>query len=260
MKFDAENEKRLNDWELSLVDEKLKENNNCDLNQMYDHAHSELSLQQSKRDQIITIYLALCSFLLPFALGEQIISFQLKGIIFAVLGVIGILFSLIIVRYREYKEVYWLCCQTITVLQNFRPEEIDKSVIQRTFHHCLMKKGKPYLKYKGNSAKLKKGLLVKKNLFSAETMHFQIIAIMASFISGLGLALIVESSIPCKTLIGIATGLLIFSILLIIYFYNCMKTYFALESNGNDRRSRDHAFNSTFSKAWFLHFYYDHKS
>ena len=35
---------------------KAKTTDNVDLNALYEHGHSELSLQQSKRDQIITLY------------------------------------------------------------------------------------------------------------------------------------------------------------------------------------------------------------
>ena len=108
--------KIFNDWEDKIDDSKLKNEKDYDLGGIYEHAHSELSLQQSKRDQIITIYLALCSFLLPFALGEELISITMKGVLFLVVGLVGMLFSCITVRYREYKEAYWLCCQTLTVL------------------------------------------------------------------------------------------------------------------------------------------------
>ena len=47
----------------------VKDQRNYNLEDIYEHAHSELSLQQSKRDQIITIYLALCSFLLRLLQG-----------------------------------------------------------------------------------------------------------------------------------------------------------------------------------------------
>ena len=134
-----------NDFTIVGNESKIKEKKDYDLPGIYEHAHSELSLQQSKRDQIITIYLALCSFLIPFALGDTIKEVWMKGIIFIMVGIVGVLFSYIAVRYREYKEVYWLCCQAITVMLSFKPEELDKSLVQRTFYHCLNKKGKKLL-------------------------------------------------------------------------------------------------------------------
>ena len=212
-------------------------------------------MQQSKRDQIITIYLALCSFLIPFALGEEIIGYELKGIIFLVVGAIGILFSCITVRYREYKEVYWLCCQTLTVLQSYNIEDVDKSLIQRTFYHCLHKKGNRYIKKIGEKKTLKKFTYARKNVFSSETMHFVIIDIMASFIIGLGITLALNT-LPISSLaLGIVVGIIVFSLLLSLYFNTCLKVYAPLESG--DAENKNRAFNRVFSKAWFLHFYHN---
>ena len=129
----------LNDWEESLDKDKIKEEKDYDLDTLYEHTHSELSLQQSKRDQIITLYLALFSFMIPFALSLGSIGLWMKCLIFLVVGVIGVLFSFINVRYRVYKEVYWLSCQTLTVLMNVKKQELNKQTIQRAFFHSLHK-------------------------------------------------------------------------------------------------------------------------
>ena len=249
----------VNDWELPLDSKKVKDSPNYNLDNIYEHAHSELSLQQSKRDQIITIYLALCSFLIPFALGEEIIGYELKGLIFLVVGAVGILFSCITVRYREYKEVYWLCCQTITVLESFKSEELDKSLVQRTFYHCLHKKGKGYLKEKNGKKILKKFTYARKNIFSSETLHFVIIDLMASFISGLGAALALVSMPKISLALGIVTGIAVFVLLIVLYFRTCIKVYMPLEENGKAdcAETKNRAFNRVFSKAWFLHFYHN---
>ena len=250
-----------NDWEFPIDNSKIKEKKDYDLNGIYEHAHSELSLQQSKRDQIITIYLALCSLLLPFALGEEIIITEMKGLIFLMLGVIGMLFSFIIVRYREYKEVYWLCCQSLTVLLSFKADQMDKALVQSTFHHCLRKKGKGYLRDRRGDKLLNKALYVKKNLFSSETLHFAIIDLMCSFIGGLGVSLISVSLEGWNIAFGIIFGLLTFILLFSVYFNTCLKVYAALEERRRegDTRRRNKAFNKAFSKAWFLHFYYDER-
>lgn len=248
-----------NSWEQAIDEKKYKKQKDYKLSEIYERAHTELSLQQSKRDQIITIYLALCSFLLPFALGEELISFQLKGLIFAVLGVIGIFFALSVIRYREYKEVYWLCCQSITVLQSFEQDAIDKDVVQSTFHHCLEKKGKKYLCDAKLGKKINRRLFVKKNLFSAETMQFAIISLMAAFISGLGAALMCNYGFTVNAIVGAAVGLLVFFLLIMLYFRTCISVYKALEygdRSDEDLKKRDQAFNKAFNKAWFLHFYY----
>ena len=182
-------------------------------------------------------------------------STELKGVIFLILGVVVVLFSFLSVRYREYKEVYWLCCQTITVLQSFKPEALDKSLIQRTFHYSLHKKGKGFLNKKGQ---LKRLTFVKKNLFSSETLHYVIIVLMASFISGLGAALLCSAWAGMHIAVGIGLGVAVFAYLLLVYFRTCMKIYSVLETT-QDADKQDKAFAKVFSKAWFLHFYYDEK-
>ena len=250
---------QMTNWEQAIEPSKFEQNKNMNLDSMYERAHTELSLQQSKRDQIITIYLALCSFLIPFALGEEVISFELKGLIFLVIAIVGILFSLIAVRYREYKEVYWLCCQSITVLQNIKQSEIDKTTIQRVFYHCLYKKGHGYLRKDGKKEKINVPLFIKKNIFSAETLHFVIIDIMTAFISGLGAALILNVSVTIRVLFGVVIGMIVFLLLIVFYFKTCLKIYMVLEKDEakTNQEARDKAFSSIFSKAWFLHMYYD---
>ena len=251
-------EKCKNNWEMPLDESTPKSEKNYNLENIYKHAHEELSLQQSKRDQIITIYLALCSFLIPFALGEELISMRLKGAIFLVVGVIGVLFSLIVARYKEYKDVYWLCCQSLTVLLGFSSTALDKDTVQRTFYHCLAKKGKGYLREKGEAKVLRRFFFFKKNLYSAETLHFMIIDLMASFICGLGVALMCGSSMLSYLLIGLAVGAVVMAVLLGVFFKTCRRIYASLEVRGGDgdEARRNRAFNKVFSKAWFLHFYY----
>ena len=247
------------DWDKPIDESKIKEKKDYDLPGIYEHAHSELSLQQSKRDQIITIYLALCSFLIPFALGDTIKEVWMKGIIFIMVGIVGVLFSYIAVRYREYKEVYWLCCQAITVMLSFKPEELDKSLVQRTFYHCLNKKGKKLLKDKKGELVVDKPLYVKKNIFSSETLHYVIIVLLCSFIAGLGVALALGFLGKISIALGIVIGLLVFIHLLHVYFKTCIKIYQVLEKrlDEKDDERRAKAFKKVFEKAWFLHFYYD---
>lgn len=100
-----------------------------DLVTIYEKCIDEMTLQQSKRDQIITIYLAMFSFIVPFALSSEQLDLFAKGFVFLSIAIIGFGFSLIIIRYRMYKEVYWICCQTITNLMSFKAGEIDKETI-----------------------------------------------------------------------------------------------------------------------------------
>lgn len=239
-----------NEWELPIEEEKLKEKKDYNLEELYNHAHSELSLQQTKRDQIITLYLALCSFLVPFTLGEEVITWPLKGLIFIVIGLVGILFSLVSVRYREYKEVYWLCCQSITVLKNFKDDEINKDSIQKVFYRCLYKKGKGYVK----DNKMNYFKYVRKNSFSSETLHFIIIGLITSFVFGIGIAISLPVILVLKIVVSVLIVLIVLVLLLYIYFRSCIKIYKVLAST--DKEEKDQLFSKAFSKAWFLHMYY----
>lgn len=241
---------QINNWELEIDESKLKEKKDYNLQELYNHAHSELSLQQSKRDQIITIYLALCSFLVPFTLGEAIITWPIKGLIFAMTGIVGILFSFVSIRYREYKEVYWLCCQSITVLKNFKEEEINKDTIQKVFYRCLYKKGHKFVQ----EDKFDYFGYVKKNLFSSETTHFIIISLIASFVFGMGVAISLPVDIWLKVIIGVIAVLPVLIFLLYVYFSTCIKCYKLLAIT--DAEEKDKLYSRVFGKAWFLHMYY----
>ena len=133
-----------------VLEEEKKPHLDVDLDTLYARTFSELGLQQSKRDQIITLYLAMFSFLIPFALSMESIGWQAKGLILLVAAIVGILFALIIVRYRIYKEVYWLSCQSLTVLHGIKPEKMNKEMIQKIYYRTLKKKGKAFLKINRN--------------------------------------------------------------------------------------------------------------
>lgn len=222
---------------------------NYDFSNLYEHAHSELSLQQTKRDQIIALYLSICTFLLPFTLSQDSISTPAKGLIFMVIGLIGFLMASIIVRYRVYKEIYWACCQCISQLKTFDVNDIDKETVQALFYQVLKKKSSSFIKFRKNG-KVNYLLFVKKNLFSAETLYYVIHSLLTTVLGGLGLALIgVFNSTLYNVILGVAFGFVIFLILLQNYFRNLKEVYQVIIDD------EDASFNKTFSKAWFLHFY-----
>ncbi len=151
----------------------LKAYPTIDFNAMYERAYEELALRQSKRDQIITLYVAMFSFLIPFALSIEMISWRVKGVIFLAAAVIGVLFAMAIIRYRIYKEAYWIGCQSITAMFGFRPETLDKNTVQKIYYHTLLKRASDYMVEKENGEKRFSRLkYVRKSLFSAETTHF----------------------------------------------------------------------------------------
>ena len=246
-----------NDWE-TKIDGKYTLRRNYDLNEIYNHAHSELSLQQSKRDQLITVYLALCSFLIPFALGEKLIDWQMKGLIFITVGIVGVLFSMITVRYREYKEIYWLCCQSISLLFNFDVEQMDKCLVQSVFYQSLSKRGKVFLRSRMGKTVFSPKQYFIKGLFSSETLYFMVLCLMASCMVGLGLALAIMWPVV-NILIAFCSGIIVFVILLRVYFSVGKKVYgiLGMEPTVENKELRDKCFNRVFAKAWFLHFCYE---
>lgn len=231
----------------------LKKNNGVNLANLYERAHSELTLQQTKRDQIITLFFSVFSLLVPLALSLERISFYGKGLTFFVVGIIGIIFSAIVIRYRIYKEVYWLCCETITCLMNVEDTKIDKQMIQTLYYKCLKKKGDNYCKeIEKDKKKWSFALYFKKNIFSSETLHYFIINLLTSILIALGTFLVLyEASLPLwtKILISIAVGCVLFIVLFLAYFIKCQEVYSVLKCNTNAN------FNRSFGKAWFLHTY-----
>ena len=233
-----------------LCKEEQKDHLDIDLDALYSRAFSELGLQQTNRDQIITLYLAMFSFLIPFALSMEGMSLSVKGLIFLATAIVGFLFALVIIRYRIYKEIYWLCCQSLTALQSVQPEKMSKEMIQKVYYHTLKKKGKSFLETDAaGETFFSNKLYVKKNLFSSESIYFFIHVFLTSLIAGLSAGLIVPLGTALRIAVAILVALAIFFILTAKYFHECIKVYGVLQDES------DESFNHTFSKAWFLHFY-----
>ena len=226
-----------------------------DLNLLYKQSNSELALQQSKRDQTISLYLAICTFFIPLVFSFDI-NWRYKGIMFLALGIIGAMFSFVIIRYRVYKEAYWLCSRTISQLMKYQSADLKKDLVQATFYSSIKKRGGSYIgKKKGKNGEkryFKHGKYFKKNIFSAETLLYLILVFIVSLVSGLGIGLVVSPfSLIIGIAVGVGVGVLAFLFLLHQFFYQSEKVYSVLIDDEND------SFNSVFSKAWFLHFYDD---
>lgn len=225
--------------------DKLSDSPDYELSELYGRCVEEMTLQQSKRDQVFTLYLAMFSFLVPFALSTAGISDVAKGVIFIALAVIGWMFALIIERYRIYKESYWLCCQTITNLMSFKKGSLDKRTIQAVYYRCIVKKAEKYINTK--KKKYKRFFFYKSNIFSGETIYY----LIHSFITAGMVYLGIYQIIPYQAyqFLAISVALLVFVILTIFYFERLLEVYSVLLDDTGD------AFNVAFSKAWFLHFY-----
>lgn len=235
---------------LDLDDAAKKKHLDIDLNSHYERAFSELGLQQSKRDQIIALYLAIFSFLIPFALSMENLSWQLKGLIFMAAAIVGILFSLVIIRYRIYKEVYWLACQTITALYGINQDALSKEMIQTMYYKTLVKKGKGFCKNPYcTKPEFSKAKYIRKNLFSSESIYFFIHSFITALIFGLSVGLIFQLCLLPRIILGAVCGVVLFLLLSAKYFSECIKVYGVLIDG------KDASFNNAFSKAWFLYFY-----
>ena len=217
-----------------------------DLSRLYDNAHEELSLQQSKRDQIIMIYLALVSFLIPFTMSQEGID-EIRWLLFLLLGVVGVMFSLVVIRYRIYKEVYWLTCETLSCLMRLQKAELNKSAVQAVFLRTLKKRGKGFLKDGKWSARR----YVAKS-FGAEFWLYSIIALMTSVMFAFAIALLFDfTRVDLWLLVPAGVFVLVFLLLHVLYLSHCSKVYDYLKTPSEG------SFNTAFSKAWFLHFYLD---
>ena len=234
----------------------IKKNPTFDLSCIYEKCIEELTLQQSKRDQIITIYLAICSFVVTYVLLSSAFNVLIKGMVLFAIALIGLGFSLIITRYRIYKEAYWICCQTITNLMSIKEERFDKPTIQSLYFKCLKKRGKDYVICENNKRKFNHKLFFKKNIFSGETIYSLIHSFIVSTVTGLSAYML--TSLVFGEIAGIILAVVIYFGIFIwqiyVYFKNLKEIYSVLVDK------KDSSFNKAFSKAWFLHLYIENDS
>ncbi len=125
------------DW-LSEIPE-AKAQKHVNLEHIYSTANDELSLQQQKRDQIITLYLAMITFFIPFTIELESTSPFVKGFMFLFLSIIGFILGLIVIRYRIYKEVYWITLRALAQMKNYNDDEITKQLVQSLYFKSLCK-------------------------------------------------------------------------------------------------------------------------
>ena len=234
-----------------------------DLKTLYVQACRELTLQQDKRDKTISIYVAVIAFLVPFLFSKETMTLDgfrmtFAGWVLVIAGLIGVFFSLSVVRYRIYKEVYWITCSVIAQMQNLTEQSFQKKYIQGLFLHCMEKKWKDYVKdydensqYDEKSPKLKVEYceLIRDSYNSAEFYMFASIALIASALIGFGLGLVFNAS--GLTWPFIVVGVAVLGGLCWAYFHGLAHVFRYLSDHQRD------SFNFSFGKAWFLHIYKD---
>lgn len=219
-----------------------------DLNMLYDKAFAELGLQQSKRDQLIALYLTVISLMVTAVLPAVAFDAVTKGVILVAAAVVGFLLTLVIVRYRIYKEVYWLTCQTLTVMMNMDRLDLDETRIKMVFAQVMLTKARSFLKEeRDGQLQIHRAKYIKKSFFSAETIYYIIQALCASVLFSLGVALISGLDTTWAIALGIVLTAFAMAILLRKYFLELIAVYEGL----TDMKR----FKQVFGKAWFLHMF-----
>lgn len=229
---------------------------------IYQTSYSELVSQQNKRDTLVKTFVAIIAFAVPFSFNSDIslLSWKIRSLIFLALAIIGILFSFIVIRYREYKEAYWLACRTAAIVDNTNEKHVEKEMIQSVFLYCMIKSGSKYLKKRKGKQKISYLRLMRKSIFSAETLYLIVLDFVSSTLYGLSLAFIAyaffNSSAVLAIIIGFGNGIALLFSLYSLYICGIYKIYKAIEVDEKGQYSV-HYFNVSFGKAWTLHTYYD---
>ena len=137
----SENPKWLKDPEIQelLQNNAPKIDAEVDLQELFSACHQELTEQQRKRDQLIAFYLTLAGILISVAFADFATA-AYKIWIFAFLALLGFGWTVVILRYRIYKEVYWITCRTISALYTVERDKISKELIQAIFYRTMEKR------------------------------------------------------------------------------------------------------------------------
>lgn len=219
-----------------------------DLNSCYEQTVAELGLQQSKRDQIIAFYLTILGFVIPSVIELNVGNVP-RGIAFFAMYFIGVMLCHVILRYRIYKEVYWVACRVITQMCNIKPEYRNRDIIYTLFFSGLKKNMSAIVtKNKKNKNSVLKSF--KRQLNSAETLLFETLVLFSTFVGGIGAWYLMEES---KIAALFALVLLVYFLIRLNYKYatRLMSLYRCVDTE------RIEDLESTFSKAWMLHCYVD---
>lgn len=219
------------------------------LEKSYELCVSELGLQQSKRDQTIAFYIAIISFVIP-AIIQMDVNNYVKAAGFFTLYVLGNMLTKVIVRYRIYKEVYWITCRTITQLYNFYEDKITKVLVQHIFYKSMEKnKSSVIVTDKKNKEKIHRWKTFLKIRNSAETILFEVMVLMSSLVLWISIFLLMPAGVWGAVLATavISVNYVYFN----VFYYNRLVGVYGVFVDGSDE-----AFNATYSKAWFLHGFY----
>lgn len=229
-----------------------------DLDSCYGQTAEEMSLQQSKRDQIIAFYLTILGLVIPNVVSLEVRD-GAKALAFFAMYIIGAIFCHVILRYRIYKEVYWIACRVILQMHNIKPEHRTKKDIYILFYNALLQNKGSIVQYRKKKAD--NGIPVrsfwrslKRQLNSAETLLYETLALFSSFVGTIG-----GYYVWCLSPIGgIFVWLFVFCQFLQInrkYVIRLMSLYECVDETEEDKKLEK--MEETFAKAWMLHCYVD---
>lgn len=225
-------------------------NPNIDLMEIYKLTINELGIQQSKRDQTIAFYLTLSGIIAGFLFGSSNISKEVSGLFLFLLGIIGIMLSIVIIRYRRYKEIYWITNRAISTL--FSEEDLNNITEERlknTFYIVLCKM------YESIKCQKKQKLTLintmKKSFFSAETLLFMTMLMVSTVVLMTSAILLIPETAGAL----IAIGIFIFMPYFLYRFYckQLINIYKVVELANEVEKLK--AFKSVYRSAWFLHLF-----
>ncbi len=222
---------------------------NIDLQKLFEQCNQEMGLQQTKRDQLINFYLTITGFVVAYVFGVKVDEVA-RILILLALAVIGAVWTSITIRYKVYKDAYWMCCKTITSMFSVNRENIDKPYLQHIFYRVI-KKSYESVPQDKNTHKPNFFKFVIKNLSSAEYLMFLTLALLS------GIAL--SASLVCAIIYFKLSELFYLLVILILLAYIFIQTVIynkaALSVYNVVLDELDSSFNSVYKKSWFLHFF-----
>ena len=224
-------------------------------NELYQQCVTEIGIQQSKRDQIIAFFIAVCSFVIPAVLEIENIGNAGRGACFFFLFFLGAMLCRVVARYRIYKEVYWLAVRTISKLFGLKRECVNKEVVQQCFAESMRKSFKKTVVFRTNKKDQQKPNLWKTlrlNRGSAELILFKVIVLMTGVLAFLSVCEL-GALLQLPPLVVLVAGAVVLGV---VYFWMCMmfcRMLFEIYRYCVDNEKE--SFNKTYSKAWFLHLF-----
>lgn len=229
-----------------------------DLDSCYAQTVAELGLQQSKRDQIIAFYLTILGFVIPSVVSLEVGDCP-KALAFMAMYAIGSIFCHVILRYRIYKEVYWIACRVISQMCNIKSDCRTKANIYILFYNALDKNKSTIVQYAKNRSvgSARRRSIVrsfKRQLNSAETLLYETLALFSSFVGAIGGFYAWRVAKP----LGVVVWLLIIYMFIRInykYVTRLMALYNCVDEQDADKKLEQ--MEATFAKAWMLHCYVD---